>query len=1225
MTTQSIPKEDGWLFHGVKYTGIFPVVVRMAFTTTQTIDNILLRGINFRTSGNAAISTQYILYANGQGQTYWSNSVTPQNLSTLSTSMMYSISTLSSYINSTNANISSLQSTIQFQSTLIDGGRTALLSTSSQLQSNDASLSNSIIVVGNQFIILSNSLGIRVDAVYTSTLRYVQSTLAAISSISTFTGQISSVEQLASAGLSTLSTTIGVQNTSTYNTLTINYTNFVTSTIVSTTRYTNSQISTLSTPIGRNNSTIISLSRSVSTLTSSVIGNTNNVSTLTQNTTTQITAIYNQLYFSSILSNQSSIGGLESRVDALENLSTNLSSITNSWISTALSTNTAAQSAFVLQSINSLNSSISTLVVSTNYLYNSVSSLSTILSANLSSINSTQTSYNSTLKGLQYEFSVITTSSILSGIYDTFIQLEFYTSSLIGSTIATVDIFKSTTYYSTTQQNMSISQGYFNFYVSTLYASTLSTLIPSTIAFTSTLVSTLYSTSFFVYLSTVNSTSLGLTNQFNSTTSSLTYNIIRSTQDVLNSSIFSYLSTPSAVLLSTISTIGYDYLSTFSSLGRISLIQQSTIFASTQTVNQINFNVIYNSTTQLYSTYSTFFSQTATSASQLLSSFSTQSSRQLSTQNSLFISTLLTYGPIMTSTITSTNNEIYRITTSSANSTLNSIQNSTITTYNLFVSSLINAISTAGFSTLYTSQTITLNNTNFEGTMDLAGYTNFNININNIVDAQSTYRVKYAPLSLTTLDYRKGLITINISTVGQAYTNYGSKLRFDVYRWGIPTTVWAGVYPYISNADYTLQYEYNILNNIVYTNLLNVYPRLATYAPSLSTVTGRNVWIASLAGYSSNHYWRGTPLQITWSNYCKFPYALLGAPNFDPEIIVDVYTGTTLRDTYGPYPITQSTATIYAPYIRNASEPLVGTTVKTYVVGKSQESADVSFFTVIPTFDTLTLNPRNPGAATQFIGGAELVGIADTSNYVLYNAPISTFTSGFSPSTFYNGDSNYKETNLVNGLLNYTGFIGQTPSTLRVGASNILGQFSENSAAVNYADFYVNLGQNYFTNLINMRSLGSEINVVFSNATKSYNFTATNIDNLGGNLFRVYNPSVVKATNTFITGGEVVFIRYSCTPVDSVFDVGGYTEYNYVGPYNTGTPDPAVFTRLGNLGSMAAMRPFSTIVYYNFTPTAPVDASNANSNTIDAQFIYLGEAYRSTLILSTTSAQLFRF
>ena len=76
----------------------------MAYNTTQTLDTLLLRGLNFRTPANAAISSQYTLYANGGGQTYWSNSISPTDLSTLSTTIQ--------------TNISSMTSTLQYQSTV---------------------------------------------------------------------------------------------------------------------------------------------------------------------------------------------------------------------------------------------------------------------------------------------------------------------------------------------------------------------------------------------------------------------------------------------------------------------------------------------------------------------------------------------------------------------------------------------------------------------------------------------------------------------------------------------------------------------------------------------------------------------------------------------------------------------------------------------------------------------------------------------------------------------------------------------------------------------------------------------------------------------------------------------------------------------------------------------------------------------------------------------------
>ena len=59
----------------------------MAYPTSASLNTALLQQLNFRGAGNTPISSLYTLYANGKGQTYWSNSVNPGILSSLSTSL----------------------------------------------------------------------------------------------------------------------------------------------------------------------------------------------------------------------------------------------------------------------------------------------------------------------------------------------------------------------------------------------------------------------------------------------------------------------------------------------------------------------------------------------------------------------------------------------------------------------------------------------------------------------------------------------------------------------------------------------------------------------------------------------------------------------------------------------------------------------------------------------------------------------------------------------------------------------------------------------------------------------------------------------------------------------------------------------------------------------------------------------------------------------------------
>ena len=158
----------------------------MAFTTTQTLDTVLLRGLNFRTPANAPISTTYSLYANGQGQTYWSNSVSPANLSTLSTG----IERLGSNVNST---FLTVFSTLNFQSTYIGSTQQWIFSSVSSLTRNDAALSNSFNILSNQLNITSNVLNNKINTTSNYLINTVTRLIVAKSS---WSFQIKKVEWL---------------------------------------------------------------------------------------------------------------------------------------------------------------------------------------------------------------------------------------------------------------------------------------------------------------------------------------------------------------------------------------------------------------------------------------------------------------------------------------------------------------------------------------------------------------------------------------------------------------------------------------------------------------------------------------------------------------------------------------------------------------------------------------------------------------------------------------------------------------------------------------------------------------------------------------------------------------------------------------------------------------------------------------------------------------------
>lgn len=1187
---------------------------RMAFATTQTLDNVLLRNISFRTTANNAISSTYGLYANGQGQTYWSNTVSPANLSTLSTSIAIAViglsTTISTTLANTNANISSIVSTNNFQSSQISTLNYALQSSVSSLIRVDQSLSNSMTSLSNNFFVLSNSLAVRVDNIYNSTVQWVESTLYGFSSFSTFYVEIGAVQSSVNTSVSSLSTALYLQNTSTYGALTLNYIAADTLLAASTIDYVNRQISSISSVIatGANLSTFSSII--TSQLLSTSAGNSARFSTSEGLIISNISTIYN----SSILQLESTNITNTSNISTLLNLSTNLSSISYYWISSFVSTSDYYQNLAINGSISSLSSSVNSLWNSSILLTNAFSTISSIYSIDYSSQQSTNVALWSNISDLQYEFSIITTSSILAGIYDTFVELEYYASTLINSTILTTNTFQSTLYYSTTVQNASISRSYFDFYVSTLYASTLSTLIPSTMAYTSSLISSLYSTGSVYLYSTLDSTTQGLTVSFISTTSSLTTTILTSTQTYLNSSIIGYVSTPVSSALSTFSTLGYVQLSTLSTLGGSQLSTQSSLF----NVLYTSTGTLYISSVNLYNSISSIYSTTVIQAGAMFSSFSTQFSRQMSTQNGIFNSTIATYPAQLTVAVNSTNASVLATTNTAANATLSNIEASTLAAYNIYASSLLSASSSIGLSTLYTVQTINLTGSTFAGTMDMGAYRNFYINVYNLSNGLSDYKLNYTSNTLSFLDYRRGVITINISTVGQAYSNNNSLLHFNVYRWGIPTTIFGNTYPFISNADYMLQYEYTIINSVIYTNLLNVFPRLSVRNAQISSIV-RNV--NSNGTLTSNCFWRGTPVLVSWSNYNFSPYSTLGAPNLNPEVQVDVVVGgSTVAQYFSPF--SQSSITIQAPYLTNQSIPFLTTTVNTYIVGSINDATTTTFNTLLPTFDYIYAYSPGYPAATGFVGGQELVAITDNNRYPLNGLVPNVYRTSPSNYPSFSNDPQYSASNFTNGLLNSVGARGYTPSTILVGPSNTVGRFQENSATSGYADFYVNL-PTYFEPLTTLQAFNSQITFTISSATNSYTFLGANITQVSGGLYRVFNTGVPKASNTFTSGSAS--IRYNYSPVFAISSFTGFTESSFVGPVSAGNPDPAVITEIPNIGLTTLNDSVSTLTFYNLIG-GPITSNETAGMRLQGSVLYGGNNFSSTfLTTNTTSAQVFRF
>jgi len=1112
----------------------------------------------------------------------------------------------------------------------------ALYSSVSSLLRTDQNLSNSIGDLQFQIDQLAYSNSIQIDAIYTSTIQYVDSTIQSVSSslfryldstianvnstlysISTFSSfyvEIGVVQSSVNYGISSLSTSCGLQNTSTYNSLTVNYLSTINYATTSSIQYTNQQISSLSSVLAYN----VNLNIFSTAITGQLLSTSAGIYSSVIYGEGQITSTISTIFNSTVIPLVSTSVGNTNNIYALNALSTQMSSITYGWISSFVSTSQALQDVYTFTYINTVSTGLGTLYQSTNTLINHVSTFST----NQSTINgiliSTNTNNTSSLISLQYQLNVLTTSSILAGVYDSFIQLEAYTSTLIGSTINTVGYFTSSLFYSTSVQNTSISKDYYNYFVSSLYTSTLSTLIPSTFALTSSLISSLYSTGSYFLVSSLGSTTVALTNQFYSTTSSLTSIIVFSTQAQVNSSILGYVSTPMGENLSTFSTLQFQAISSFNVSGASTLTYQSTVFGQ----GQSSFNILYASSLTLFGLQSIVY----ISSIGQISSISSLNSIQQSTQSGLFNSTLNTYPQILTTSVNSTNTAIAATTTAAATVTLTSIENSTLVAYNTYVGNLNAQISTVGFSSLYAFQNLSLTGSNYTATMDMINYRNFTIRVFGINNGLSNYRINYLSNGIGGLDYRKGIITIDISTVGSAYSNNNGQARFDVYRWGIPTTVFGNIYPTIANADYTLQYEYTILNQVIYTNLLNVYPRLAARNTQIIPIT-QNVRVGSSGTtynntLSSSVFWRGTPITVRWTNYSYFPFGSLGSPPFNPDILVDIVVGGTTVAQYGPFPLSISSVTIVAPNLSNQTSNLVNTTVLTYIAGNIAGASSANFTTAIPQFTQVQLFTSNyPAAAPTYIGGTELVGITDAGLYPMLNAQ--TTTSPFS------NDPLYSPANMVRGTLNTLGVTGLSNTTIVPGNSAIVGQFTEGTSG--YAEFNINLS-NYFTYILPIQSFGSQFTFTLSNALSSFSFLATSITPISGTQFRIANTLFPKSGIIFSNANPVT-LRYSYTQPTSVVANSAYVPSTFLGPpflspTTTGPPQSAFVTYTYSPPSIDHL---NKLFYYNVTCNSAIGSFPFVSQTstagsiIAASFNVGGTFYTSTLFTTGNARDVFQF
>lgn len=923
--------------------------VGMAFTTTQTLDAVLLNNLLFRNTANAPISSMYTIYANGKGQTFWGPAVKPENLSSFSTSLFSELSTLDAHVLTLTSSYTTL-STQTFPNTVstLNG---QLISSSAQFTASYNQLNAQFFVLSNttntNFNTLSNTLTSNVNLTTSTTIGIVTSTISGISSITDFTSSLAGLAAECASGSSTLSTAIYLENEDTVSTLTNYISTARLESISSSYAYTDAQISSLS-------SLLVTSSLITDLSTAQNLFLLGYISTFASTISTGFGTLSSQVYDLKeyTMSTQtwitSTLYDVSTSVSSLLYISSQLPQIVNDMVIDYTQPLFIEQDTKFSQYTSTIFEEISTLSSLTtqnaiNYIF-----ISTFADAGFSTVTSLTTNIFIQLAIFNTQLSVFTTSSILLDIYESFYELSTYATQLVQSSIDSITPFLSTLYYSTTVQTISSGAGYYDAYVSSVYLSSLSTMLPITSTYVSSVIGDLYSTSQFALLYTIDSTIFGKSSEFQSTNISLTRAFILSTQTLYNSSIAGFLSTPAGGQLSTFSTLSAAAISTFQGQGVSTLRSQSTIFGGTYATNTSTLSTQTGIGAGLISTLTNSFVLYSSTFSGLQQGIQQSSIVQFSTQAGLFNSSMSQYQFVFNSTLTSTNTGVLTRTVSTAGLALSSIVNSTNTIYTQFAASLAGIASTVTLSTLFTNQTINLTGTNFVGTMDFANFTNFTVNVRSpLISGSSNYRVTYNSNQIQNLNYRRGFITVDVSTVTTGYTNNGGRLSLDTYRWGLPTTMYSEFFPSISSADYTSLYSYTILNNVIYTNLLNVYPRLRIDALTIATPTNTGV---------SGAYWRGTPVTVSWSNYSFFPFGAIGAPAFNADVLVEAFSNNALVTRFGPFSFTCNTVQLQLPYITGAVTNPVPLQLRAYVVGKPLEAKETTVNVVMPQLASIQID-----------------------------------------------------------------------------------------------------------------------------------------------------------------------------------------------------------------------------------------------------------------------------
>jgi hypothetical protein len=200
---------------------------------------------------------------------------------------------------------------------------------------------------------------------------------------------------------------------------------------------------------------------------------------------------------------------------------------------------------------------------------------------------------------------------------------------------------------------------------------------------------------------------------------------------------------------------------------------------------------------------------------------------QLSTYDGLFNSSINSYCIFGNSTITSSATARQPFVYPSTSVSLSSITGSTLQYFTNYSNAVTRGNSTVVgniVSTLITDQQFLLTGSNFLANLDFQNFQNFLIYVSTpIVNGPSSYTITYNSNAISNLNFKNGLITVGVNTVGNGYTFNNGRMQIETYTLGIPTTIFSEIEPSISNTLTRYIYKYVILNNVVYTNLLNFY------------------------------------------------------------------------------------------------------------------------------------------------------------------------------------------------------------------------------------------------------------------------------------------------------------------------------------------------------------------------------------------------------------------